>query len=282
MTYREYLLSQGASEEDVKVLDTPLGRKTFERMQAIEGEFGEFKTKATAYEERVGTWFEEEKAKRARLDSELVATRARAAASREALKAAQEKGLLDVSRDLGFNLDEPNPNPNPNPNPGASNFDPNKYFNREDILAIAAKEGEAIAAATAIAYEHTRLFPDRPLDFEALYARARDKKIPVKQLWMDEFGVQAAREAARKAADDATKAALRKSIEAEVRTELASQYGNPDVRPLVTSSSPFATRKDTGRDKQPWETGFAGEGGSNDRVQRALQKQVQRSNGGVN
>jgi hypothetical protein len=281
MTYREYLLSQGASEEDVKVLDTPLGRKTFERMQAVEGEFTEFKTKATAYEERVGTWFEEEKAKRARLDSELVATRARAAASREALKAAQEKGLLDVSRDLGFNLDEPNPNP-PTNNPAASNFDPNKYFTKDDVLSIAKQEGVAIATASAIAYEHARLFPDRPLDFEALYQRAVDTKTPLKQLWMTEFGVQAARDAAKKAAEDAAKAALRKSIEAEVRTELASQYGNPDVRPLAPSSSPFTMRKDTGRDKQPWETGFVGEGGSNDRVQRALQKQIQRSNSGVN
>jgi hypothetical protein len=277
MTYREYLLSQGATEEDIKVLDTPIGRKAFEQMQTVQADHTRLKESADAFQTRVNEYYETEKEKRARIESELVASRAREAATRTALLTAQERGLLDVSKDLGFNL-EASAAPPVN-NPAAPAFDPNKYFTREDITSMVRQEAAAIAIASTIVDEHRRLFPDKPLDMESLLTRAQERKIPLKQMWMDEFKVPEARAAVAQKAQDDRDNRIRKEAEDKVRAELASQYGNPETRPLAPSHSPFTSRKDTGRDKQPWEVGLDGEAGSNDRVQRAVQRHIARESG---
>jgi hypothetical protein len=51
----------------------------------------------------------------------------------------------------------------------------------------------------------------------------------------------------------------------EERERLATTYGNPDLRPLAPSTSPFTKRPEAGREAQPWEVGDR----SNERVQRA-------------
>jgi hypothetical protein len=280
MTYAEWLKSQGASDEDIKILDTSVGRKAFERMQTVETDFNKFKETAATFQDQVNNYYETEKERRARLDNEIIAAKANEARAVAALRTAHERGMVDVAKDLGYNFDNPPNNPPQNTPPPTPSLDASKYYTREEINAIARSEGQAIAVTASILNEHARLFPDRPLDFESLYSRAVERKIPVKQLWMDEFKVQEARDSAAKRIQDERDNKIRKEEADRVRAEMASQYGNPETRPLQPSSSPFTFRKETGRDKQPWEVGLDGESGSNDRVQRAIQRHYSRESGG--
>src|SRR5882757_6361297 len=184
MTYAEFLRSQGASEEDVKALDTSIGRKAFEASQASTAaaiaERDAAKAGAVAYEERANAWFTEQNKKYGDLQKQVVITSGGEARARAALMKAQELGLIDVAKDLGYTPEAPVVPPDPKL--GTPGFDPNQYFTREDILKIAQSEGDAIAVAQNIAFEHTRLFPDKTLDFVALRARALAAKKPVQQV----------------------------------------------------------------------------------------------------
>jgi hypothetical protein len=250
-------------------------------MQAAEAEKTRIEANAKAYEDRVNAWYEEQNKKVSNTERELVVVKANEARAREALLAAQKQGLLDVAKDLGYNPDPVTP---PNPNPGAPGFDPNKYFNRDEIIEIAQREGDAIAIAQDIAAEHRILFPDKPLKFRELRAEAQQKKVSVEQLWMDRFGVAAAREAQAKAARDAEVSKLVAEQVKVKEAEFISRYGNPDARPLAPSTSPLTARPATGREKQPWDLG-GGETGSNlqqDRVKRATEKVLSASSGHTN
>ena len=286
ITYAEYLKSQGASDEDIKLLDTAIGRKAYEAMAtqaaADAAEKARIEANAKAYEDRVNAWYEEQNKKVSDTERELVVVKANEARARKALMAAQEQGLLDVAKDLGYEPDKPTTAAAPNL--GAPGFDPNRYFTRDEIVEIATREGDAIAIAQDIAAEHRILFPDKPLKFRELRAEAQQKKVSVEQLWMDRFGVAAAREAQAKAARDAEVSKLVAEQVKVKEAEFISRYGNPDARPLAPSTSPLTARPATGREKQPWDLG-GGETGSNlqqDRVKRATEKVLSASSGHTN
>src|ERR1700680_678749 len=62
MTYAEYLQSMGASSEDIKVLDTSIGRKAFEAQEArIAAETARLAADAEArvldYKTKADTWY---------------------------------------------------------------------------------------------------------------------------------------------------------------------------------------------------------------------------------
>lgn len=267
MTYAEYLKSQGASDEDVKILDTPVGRKTYEAMLSAQADATKARQGAEAYEKKANEWFEKNEAEVKASANRAVVESARAAKAEAALKAAQKAGLIDVAKDLGYEFDAP---PDKKVETPAA-LDSSKYFTKDEILAIAEREGVSIATAQDIAAEHATLFPGQRLNFRALREEAVAKRIPLEQLWMDRYKIADARAAAQKAADDANVAKWKAEGAKEKEAELVSRFGNPDTRPLTPSTSPFTKRAEANRDKQPWETGLAGEDGSNDRVRRATQ-----------
>jgi hypothetical protein len=284
-SFEDYLRSQGASAEDVKALTegsfSATARRAFDKLQAdLAAEVDARKAAevgAAAYEERVNTWFETEGPKAEAYRNEAITAGAELAKAKAALALAEKKGLIKVAEQLGYKLDDAPPTrTDPSTVPS---IDPNKYFTRDEILAIAQKEGEAIATAADIAYEHRVLFPDRPLNFKQLREKAVAAKKSVEQVWMEDFGVTAAREARAKADKDAYEKKLRDEGAAAERERLASEYGNPATRPLATSSNPFAFvhRSDKSREgKQPWDLGGGGDGTrlQSERVQRVTENLI--------
>jgi len=263
-TYAEYLLSQGATADEVKILDTPVARKAYERLEASVVANAEAakaaKESATAYQQKADGWFEKvngevEEARKAEMLAKAAQARDRAI-----IDEMQKRGLIDIAKEAGYEVP-----PEVKVTPAALD---SRYVTNETLLQVAEREGDAIAIAQDIAYEHSRLFPDRPLNFRELRKEAVTRKVNVEALWMERFGVQAARDAAAKARQDAHDAKMRDEGRKAAETEFASKYANPDMRPGVTSQHPLTPRPATQREKQPWETGDL----SNERVLRATKK----------
>ena len=285
-TYSEYLKSCGASDDEVKILDTPIGRKSYERMLTglmnLVKERDTVRAGAESLEARVDQYYRDTDAKLRETQNQLTTASADAAKFRAALLTAQRQGLVDVAKDLGFTEDElkgGNPPARVNsPANGSNGFDPEKYFTRDDILSIADREGDAIALAQDIAAEHHILFPDRPLRFRELRDKAKTQKKPVEQVWMEEFKVGDARKAAEEKRQKDHDEAIAKAAREKLMTELAPRLGaNPDMRPLEESRSPFAPRPTgtTRSGKQPWEVGTS-EQLHDERVRHGTELAVQR------
>lgn len=277
MTYAEYLKSLGATDDDIKVMDTGVARKAFDKMQAeltaAAAQVAASEQSKKDYEAKSNEWHDRVNTEYLSAKDQLVVAKANEAKARAVIDEAQKQGLIRVAEDLGY-VTAP---PKVDDKPGTSGFDPNRYFTKDDVVAIAEREGDAIALAQDIAAEHARLFPGQTLNFRELRKEAVSRKMSVEALWMDRYKVNDARTARATAEKEAYDKKLRDEGAATARAELASQYGNPDTRPLTTSQSPFAPRPAANREKQPWESGLDGDNGSNDRVQRATKSFIERS-----
>jgi hypothetical protein len=282
ITYAEYLKSLGVSDEDIKTMTEGPGasaaKRAFDKLQSDLATEHAARESAeagrVAYEASVDEWHKTKVIPEYQtMQNELIRVQAEEARAKQVLRSIQERGLIDVAKDLGYDPAPPTHRADPNPNPNPSGFDPTKYLTKDQILEIAQGEGEAIAVAQDIAYEHRVLFPDRPLNFRDLRKRAVAAKKPVEQLWMEEFGVSAARQAKLDADKTTYETRLRKEGADAERAKFA-EGANPFNRPFVPSVSPLAARPVTGRDKMPWELGDGGDGTrlQADRVTRATQK----------
>lgn len=270
--YADYLRANGATEDEIKVLVTPASERAYTAMQAS---LAEAQTQATAAATKADTyekWYHEKAVPYVQnLERDIVKTAAEGAKAREALVTAQKRGLLNVAKDLGYEL-EPTVPAATAPGAPPAGFDSSKFIDRDTFIQTIGKEGDAIAAAQDIALEHQYLFgadPSKKLNFRSMRERAMREGKSVEQVWMDTYSVAAARKSREEADRQTYEKKLRdEGAEAE-RSRLASMYGDPNQRPPVPSTSPFAFRPQTGRDKQPWERN---DDMSTDRVQRATQK----------
>lgn len=254
MTYPEYLKSLGATDEDIKVLDHPIGRKAWEAAtaqvtQATE-EAAAAKQSKKDFEARNVEWYDTTLAEYTRMQQETVKAKADRARAVELVKSATDAGLLEIAKGMGFD-DPPPPNTN---TPPPNGFDPTKYFTKEDVIEIARKESYAIATVNDISNEHARLFPGQPLRMRELLQEAQTRKIPVEKVWEEKFKVPEVRARVESETRTAYEKKLREEGAATAREEFASKYGNPETRPLVPSTSPFSQRPESIRGKQPWET----------------------------
>jgi hypothetical protein len=262
MTYAEYLRKQGASEDEIKVIVTPVAERAFASQQA---DLAKANGTATAYK----NWFDNEAIPAyKKMENELVASKASEARNRTTLLALQERGLLKLA-DIGYDP------ATPAAAPAAPPVDP-RYVTLDQLKTVADGEGDAIAQAYDIGAEHASLFPGKALNMRELRRDAIARGVSVEQAWMDKFGVVQARSdmQAKVQADHDEK--IRKEAYDKAREEFANTYGNPGARPPVSSTSPFAARPTSGRDKQPWEVGDR----AVDRVQRATKLVVERQSSG--
>jgi hypothetical protein len=273
MTYAEYLRSNGASDADIAVLDTPIARKAYEAMEARV-------TAAAADVERAATdrrnledWFET-KATPYVSNVERAATLAKANEAR-ALALVRDlgaRGVLTADELKALGVEDAPPAP-PTTTPPAP--DTSKFVTLESMRPALDTVGNNLAAMQDLVLEHALLFPDKPLQVRALRQEANAKNMDLYAYWEQKYAVPAARttreEAQKKAHDDAIRAETRKAVE----TEFASRLANPDARPLVPSTSPLAYRPTGDRaGKQPWEVGNA-DSLSNERVTRVATKIAQ-------
>lgn len=281
MNYVEYLKSLGATDEDIKIFDTPLGRKAYEKMQAdadaARSEGLAARDAAKKDRDQLQGWFNETAVPEFKdMERRAIAAEAETAKARAAWKAAQERGLIDNETSKALGWDTPAPGVTPPANPQLpQGFDPSKFVSKDDIRGVAESAGEGLATLQDIVLEHTQLFPERPIKFRELRREAVAAGKNVEQYWMEKYGVTAARE--KKAADEraAWEKKLREEGAAQERAKFAS-YGNPELRPPVPSSFSFTKKSGAETGKQPWERQ---DDPSNDRVQRATQRMIEKQAG---
>lgn len=255
MTYAEYLAECGASADEIKILDTAVARKAFERQLAKVAEADAEKQKAADLIKRNQTWATEVETQNQQYLKERDTAQVEAAAATARLKKMQELGLIEVAEKL-----EPgSTKTEPVTAPGV--FDPKllePYVTRETLLQVAEKEGDAIAIAQDISFEHQQLFgndPTKRLNFRDLRREAVARKIPVEALWMEKYNVQAARDAAAAKAQ----AERDRKIAEEAVTKYKSEHSatNPLTAVPTISRSPFTERPASAGmgDKrvQPWQ-----------------------------
>jgi hypothetical protein len=243
-TYADFLKQQGATEEDIKILDTAVTRKAFD---ALNKTIADIHAKAQAAETKVGEyqdWYEkvaEPTAQKYMQERDIA--RANQAASDAQLKSLQESGLLKVA------AADPQPVEDPK-----SPVDLSKYVTADTLMQVAEREGDAIAIAQDIAFEHQTLFPGKPLNFRELRKTAVANRRAVEAEWMEKYGVTAAREAKAKA----EVAADHKRIadEAVLEYKKSVSTSNPNLVVPGPSSSPFTGRVPSRVDKDatpPWQ-----------------------------
>jgi len=260
MTYAEFLAAQGASADEIKVLDVPVARKAWEASETA---------RAAAQKESTDlrTWYNDQAVPAYKaMEAKMMTAQADAARNAALVQAATDQGLLEVAKNAGVKTEDL-------AKPAAPAFDASKYVTLEQATQFLEREGESIAIMGQLVQEDQLLFGlDHQVDWPALRRTAREKRTNLTQEWMEKYGVQAAREARAKAQRDAAEQKIRDDERSKVQAEFASRYGNPDARPLVPSRNPLAPRAESGRDKQPWETD---EGSlTKNRVQRATETLV--------
>jgi hypothetical protein len=276
MTWAEYLKSQGANDEAIKVLDTSDARKAFDVMQAeataARNEGKAAKDKAEADRVKLETWFRDVATPEYKeLERRAITAEAEAGKAKAAWQAAQERGLIDIAQleALGYKK-ETTPTTIAAP---AGGFDEKAWNQR--LIDMANGAGDGLAAMQDIVLEHNLLFPDKPLRVRELRAEAVKAGKNIDVYWSEKYSVPAARDAREKKIKDEYETKLRKEGHDAAVLELAGKYANPETRPLMPSSNPFTVRKDSGRNVQPWQRQ---DDASVDRVVRATQKLIERTN----
>jgi hypothetical protein len=281
MNYAEYLKENGATEEEIKILDTATARKAFDKLQndgkADRDAAANDRAAAKKERDNMTNWFEQTAVPEFKdMERRAIASEANEAKLKVAWQSAYKQGVVSLEQlqALGINADGTPPPPKDNAGGLPPGFDPSKFVTADSLKGIADTAGDGLAALQDIVMEHAQLFPDRPLRVRELRREAVANNMLVENYWMQKYGVSAARE--KRAADEkaAYEKRLREEGAAEVRREFAA-HGNPDVRPFVNSANPWTERKKAAGDKQPWERS-----GDNvtDRVNRATTKLVDRMN----
>jgi hypothetical protein len=269
--YGEYLKSMGATEEEIKILDTPVAARAYDKqVEDAQAALAKQEEVMKNYESRVQSWYTENDAKLKQVQNQAVAAAAEAARAKAALLEAQKQGMVDIAKDLGYETE-------PTKNTPAAPDD--RYLTMEKFQQAGQVFAANLAGLLDAANEHARLFPNIPFNADQLRREADAQGKTLLPYWEEKYKVRDAREQAAQKQRDAEIAKWKAEGAKEKETELISKLGNPDMRPLVPSKSPFTVRPDDKlrADNQPWnksESQLA-----NDRVTRATQKLAERQSG---
>jgi hypothetical protein len=277
VTYAEYLKANGATEDEVKVFDTAVGRRLYDKQvaEAEEARAAAAKLEETMknYETRVQSWYTENDAKLKQVQNKAITAEAEAARAKAALLEANRLGLVDVAKELGYTPEVAKP--------AAAALD-DRYLTMDKFTAAGESFAANLAGLLDAASEHARLFPNIPFNADALRQEAKAQGKILLPYWEEKYKVRDAREAAATKQRDAEIAKWKLEGAKEKETELVSRFGNPETRPLTPSKSPFTARKEDPlrADNQPWNKSESQL--SNDRVQRATQRLIESQTKGVN
>jgi hypothetical protein len=267
----DILKARGYTDADLSAMSTTLNDSKFRG--ALEEEFGVVESMATKAQQEADGWskWHEETAKpvlQSYMDKEQTA-REEAAALREKLKVAQERGLISVAAQ-----DEPKPEPK-----AGEKFDPKAHnlVTMDDASKFLEAEAEAIAAASDLSAEYYELF-GKPLSYSgenglkgmrALRLEARGAKKSVYDYTAEKFGFQKRRDEIQAAAVAANEARIR----ADERGKVIAETINPMLRPPTNSISPFGRRPvEVAEGKNPWDDQA---GRTTARVEKALKTVLQ-------
>src|ERR1700693_3632845 len=181
--YGEFLKAQGASEDEIKILDTAVAARAYDKMQsdlvAATAARDKLDTDFKAYEGKVQTWYDENDAKLRAMQNKVIVSESEAQRAKAAILKAQEEGLIDIAKDLGYTIEPPKKVVEGAPD----GFDASKFVTLEQFQTVADGIGGNLAALEDMVMEHKQLFPDVPLRVSALRAEALAANKTVAQYW---------------------------------------------------------------------------------------------------
>jgi hypothetical protein len=248
-TYAEFLKSQGATDEDIKILDTPVAQRAFAKMEAAAADEKNARLAAEKKTAAYQTWYERDALPYVtETEYKLKATEATLVGERARIKALQDAGLLEIaSQDEAAKAAAAAAAA-----AGQPMFDASKYVPREQFNELAIRAADSITLVADLAQEHSSLgLP--PVSWRVLKNEAAAVNQDVETYWKTKFNVEAKRseraateQAARdkKIADDAI--AGWKAAHPQSAVNPALGYGVP-------SSTPFTGKVPSASDAtQPW------------------------------
>ena len=257
-TYAEYLRENGASEEDIKVLDVPAARKVYEFQAKAAADAAALAAKHKADADAYQQWYETQGLPYAtRMEQEAAAAKAELAGERAKNKELQDAGLLKVAAQQ----DPPKADP-------AAAIDPTKFVPVDKFNELAVRAADSISLVADLQQEHQALgLP--AVSWRALKNEAAAARQDIEAYWKQKFNVDAKR-AEKAAADQAArdKAIADKAI-ADYRA--ANPASNPAMAFGVPSRTPFTGRPPSASDAaMPWNKSDTER--VNDRLSRLQQK----------
>jgi hypothetical protein len=248
-TYAELLKSQGATDDDIKVLATPLAERVYAKQQEAIVAAQAAADKAAKQAESYQKWYNEQALPYvSEVESKLKVSEATLTGERARLKALQEAGLIEVAAqdDAAKKAAEEAAKR------GEVNFDPTKFVPREQFNELAIKAADSITLVADLAQEHTALgLP--PVSWRTLKAEAAAANQDVESYWKTKFNVDQKR--SERAATE--KAAYEKQIAdaavAKWKQEHPASAVNPALGFGALSSNPFTGKVPSASDAQiPW------------------------------
>jgi hypothetical protein len=248
-TYAEFLLENGATADEIKILDTPVARKGYERMYALAEAAAVEKQKAADLVKRNQEWATQVETQNQAYLRERDSAKVEAAAAAARIAKMGELGLIEIAERIEPGSVTPKPGETPA-------FDPKllePYVTRDTLMQVAEREGDAIATVQDITSEHMLLFgndPTKRLNFRAMRKEAQDRKISVEALWQEKYNVGAAREAF--AAKEKSEYEKRIAEDAVKKYRSEHPESNPLLGQPVISRMPFTTPPSASTAKQPW------------------------------
>jgi len=281
-TYAEYLRQNGATDEEIKILDVASARKAYDGMVAAAAasaaEAAAARQQMADFKTQTDTWYNDVAMPNyQKMEREAITSKANEARARAAVLASQDEGLKAVAKEMGWEV-APAPAAATVLTPGGTaNFDPTKYVTVDRLNQFTQDAGASLARLQDMVIEYSQLYPNQRLNVSKLRDEALAAKSDVFAFYEKKFNIPAMRAEREKSEKDSYEKKLRDEGAAAARAELASTYGNPETRPMAPSTNPFAPRPSGGRDKQPWEMGDQ----SGARVQRATKAVLDQSASGI-
>jgi hypothetical protein len=249
MTYAELLKSQGATDDDIKILATPLAERVYAKQQADLAAATEAAAKATKQSEAYQKWYNEQALPYVtETETKLKTTEATLAGERARLKALQDAGLIEVAA----NDDAAKAAAVAAAASGAPTFDPAKFVPREQFNELAVKAADSITLVADLAQEHSAL--GLPLvSWRTLKTEASAAGQDVETYWKAKFGVEAARAAKSAAAQAERDKKIGEDAVSKWKQEHPASAVNPALGFGSPSSNPFTGKVPSASDAQhPW------------------------------
>ena len=261
MNWKEYLKTQGYTDQEIAKMSTTFGEEKMSKAFATpiqqladaQARLAEAETKDTEFR----TFYETEVLpKVSTVYQDAINGRTKIAALEERLKAAREYGFLsDPAQVPG----SPAPTTVPgttaaaaptvpgSPAPPAG-FDPNMYVRADDFKKGVDSIPDMLARMQNVALQHMTLFGNSDLDMNSLVDEARKRKTNIQTIWEEKYKVTDKRAAiaAQKAKEHDDQVA------AEAVRKYASEHNMPFTSPGQTSRAPLFTPPSADAARQPW------------------------------
>lgn len=249
MTYAELLKSQGATDDDIKILATPLAERVYAKQQSDLATAQAAADKATKQAAAYQEWYNTQALPYlSDVESKLKVSEATLTGERARLKALQDAGLIEVAEQSeAEKLAAVEAAKR-----GAPTFDPTKFVPREQFNELAVKAADSITLVADLAQEHASLgLP--AVSWRALKAEAAAASQDVETYWKAKFNV----DAKRSERDLAVKAAYEKKVGEDAVAKYRQEHPASGVNPALgfggPSVNPFTGKVPSASDAtQPW------------------------------